>query len=439
MLVSRKPKKIHKRKIDWFPNRTYVHFDAPISRSSATALVKNPKAVERHGFLPLIAFEKRERRFIRRKDGGPPDVKFKIRQLAYCSNKDACIFSYYAQELNNYYENYLQKCGIQENVIGYRKIGSNIDLAYSAFAEIKSRGSCIAFAYDISGFFDHIDHSILKENWARILGKESLPDDHFRVFKNLTKFSTVNRRACLRRLGLNVKSRDRDLDSRRLCTIEEFRQKIRGDDGIHQNLIVAWKRDYRIPQGTPLSALAANIAMLNFDIFMRIKIDELGGSYRRYSDDILVIVPSTKRDLVKKILTNALAQCTKRLHIKDSKTNVIAFLPGTLENGRGGRALQYLGFMFDGEKAILRSSTIAKFYRKMFRGIAAAKKTRKNAKNGKASGRETLYRRQLLLKHSRLGSQNFMTTYAATATKKMGNGIARQLNNHLRILNKKIQ
>ena len=70
--------------------------------------------------------------------------------------------------------------------------------------------------------------------------------------------------------------------------------------------MVRWKKEYRIPQGTPISALAANIAMIDFDIEMVREINALGGSYRRYSDDILVVVPSQHRMKVPKILEESL-------------------------------------------------------------------------------------------------------------------------------------
>ena len=133
------------RKTDWYPHKNYLHFDVPLTRPQATALVTNPDAVKRHSFLPLMAFDKRERRY-KRKKNKPPSITWKTRNLAYCSNRDACIFSYYAHILTEPYERLIKLLGIDDVVIGYRKLGSNIDLALAAFAEIKTRGSCVAFA-----------------------------------------------------------------------------------------------------------------------------------------------------------------------------------------------------------------------------------------------------------------------------------------------------
>ena len=434
MLTTKRSAK-RARKQDWYPDKVYLHFDGPLSRADATALVTSPENVAAHSFLPLITFDKRERRYRRHKNR-PATIKTKVRKLAYCSNKDACIFSYYAYILNEKYEAIIKRLQIDDVVIGYRKIGSNIDLALAAFTDIKSRGSCVAFAYDISGFFDRIDHGVLERNWARVLGKDKLPKDHLKVFMNLTRFSSVDRRAALRRLGENPSSKDKDIKTRPLCNAFQFRQLIRGNDGISTNLVVPWRRDYRIPQGTPLSALAANISMIDFDIEMRRSISALGGSYRRYSDDILVIVPTIHRMVVPEILNTALRLRTRRLKINLDKTEEIEFIPGALARGPGTKALQYLGFIFDGQRTLLRSSTLAKYYRRMHRAVGSAKRRHQASIDGKLSGRTAIYKRKLLTNITHLGAQNFITGYASSAHKKLGaNGIRKQLSKHHKKLN----
>ena len=231
-------------KKDWFPSKVYLHFDGKMSRADAEALVANKNAICRHSFLPLIAFDKRDRRY-RRMKGRPTEITTKTRRIAYCSNRDACIFSYYAHLLNEKYEYLIRNLEIDDVVIGYRQIGSNIDLAMSAFSEVRARGSCVAFAFDISGFFDNIDHGVLKRNWCRVLGVPVLPDDHYAIFKRITHFSTVNRSACLRRLGYKPTSRDRDITKRPLCSIDDYRRIIKGKGGTSGSLVEEWKKDYR--------------------------------------------------------------------------------------------------------------------------------------------------------------------------------------------------
>lgn len=328
-MLNLKKTLIQKKRVDWFPVKAYLHFDSPLQRPDAEALVTDPSAICRHAFLPLISFDRRVRRFKRNKKE-KPNIIYKIRQLAYCSNKDTYIFAYYASLLDKKYEKFLVDNKISDVVIGYRKLGSNIDLAKSAFNEISMRKNCFALAFDISKFFDRIDHKTLKRNWCRVLGVDRLPEDHFTVFSRLTKFSTVNRQALLRRLGYPPNSRDRDIKKRPICSITQFRNLIRGDDGVSVNLVRQWKRDYRIPQGTPISALAANIAMIDFDIRMRESVSDLDGSYRRYSDDILIIVPVSEKDAAHKILESCLKENSPNLKINDKKTEMLEFSDGTV-------------------------------------------------------------------------------------------------------------
>jgi retron-type reverse transcriptase len=48
------------------------------------------------------------------------------------------------------------------------------------------------FAFDISSFFDNLNHKLLREVWADVLDVKKLTSDHFNVFKNITRFSHVD-------------------------------------------------------------------------------------------------------------------------------------------------------------------------------------------------------------------------------------------------------
>jgi RNA-directed DNA polymerase len=415
------------RKPDWFPIKRYMHFDGPLKRRHAEQLVMNREAVSKHAFLPLMSFNKRDRRY-RRERGKPPKITYKTRRLVYCSNRDACIFGYYADILTTPYETLVHRFGLDENVIGYRKVGSNIDLAAAAFAEIKGRGACVAFAFDISGFFDNISHTVLKRNWERVLGQKRLPDDHFAVFRALTSFSTVDRRACLRRLGYRPGSKDKDLGHPPICSIADYRMKVRGDNGLAVNLVSQWRKAFRIPQGTPLSALAANISMIDFDLSIKNDIEKIGGSYRRYSDDILIIVPVIHRQIVRPLISAALRRSTNGLRINEKKTDEVEFIPGSIAAGQM-KPLQYLGFLFDGNRTLIRSNTIAKYWRRAYRAIRWAKREHKKSLSGKlAGGRQVLHKRQVFARLTHLGAENFVTSYGRNARENTdGIGVRKQL------------
>jgi len=252
-----------RRRVDWFPAKVYRHFDHPLCRSDAEVLVHNFNKNTSHSFLPLLTFQKKERRFRSGENG--PVVSTKTRALAYSSNRDNCLYSYYASMLSDAYEGYIKASKIDHVVLAYRTGGSNITHAAAAFEEIRSRGFCAAITFDITKFFDSIDHAVLKSNWSRVLGVTHLPEDHYKIFRSITAFATVEKSKCLERLGFHPRTADKDLP-RPLCTIEDFRNKVRGDDGTCSNLVETNRKSFGIPQGTAISALAANISMIGIDL-----------------------------------------------------------------------------------------------------------------------------------------------------------------------------
>ena len=63
---------------------------------------------------------------------------------------------------------------------------------------------CHVLAYDISGFFDNLDHAILKQNWSVVLGGGPLPKDHYHVYRSLTKYSYIDRNVLFKNLGISI-------------------------------------------------------------------------------------------------------------------------------------------------------------------------------------------------------------------------------------------
>ena len=165
-----------------------------------------------------------------------------------------------------------------DNVIAYRKIpaglhGSgkcNIHFADEAFSAVARLGNCCAVALDISKFFESIDHDRLKRVWCGLLGIDRLPDDHWAVFKAITRYAEVDRDLAYERLGFANRRRNGGweyLRSKRempiqLCSPSDFRRKIAGTDG----LIAPNANAYGIPQGAPLSDLLANAYLMDFDV-----------------------------------------------------------------------------------------------------------------------------------------------------------------------------
>lgn len=422
---------------DWFRPKRLPHFDPPITdRATAVRLACDPAAVARHAFLPLIAFTKRHRRFTSRGSGAPAGST-KDRPLAFCANRDAVIFAYYAACLRDRYEALLHRLGIDACVVGYRSGMSNIGVAHEAFAEIAARGRCTALALDIESFFNTIPHATLKASWTRVLGTvDAIPDDHYAVFRALTRYSSVDRDRCLERLGL---PQDAPLEAlpKPLCLIAEFRRQIRGDGTGLPSLIETNTAAYGIPQGTPMSPVAANISMLEFDVAVAAGVARVGGSYRRYSDDILVVCNPEDARRVEAFVAASLATHAPGLRLKDSKAQRVQF---HASGARVRPALQYLGFTFDGRQVLLRGTTLARQWRRLAAAVRWTKLRHRLAIAKVITGRDVIHRKALFTRFSHLGTDNFHTGYAARAARVMGTrAIRRQLRNHMRFIDERLR
>ncbi len=375
---------------EWEPNlKHYRHFDKPIPKRKIRAIVTNPKRVAQNTFFPFLCFAQEFKRF-----GRNP----KERLIRYAGRCDAYIFAYYRHILSVQYEKKLEELGIQECPIAYRKIPveigkesgkCNIHFAKEAFSTIKNLGPCYAIVLDISNYFESIDHKKLEQLWCELLGKDSLPEDHQAVFKAVTQYAVVDQQKCYERLGYfgdvtvnDISKRGLTLNPKdipiQLCSLEDFRKKICGDDPNYSSLIEKNKKDYGIPQGSPISDLLANLYLLYFDKEMKSLAVRIGAYYRRYSDDILFICPPDHEmvDRVMKEMRTQISKAGKNLVIKPEKTNIIEFFMDKdslkcqpYSTSDKDKPLEYLGFAFDGQVVSLKGKTISGYYRKMTFGV----------------------------------------------------------------------
>lgn len=190
---------------DWYKSRRYLHFDRPLNEEAALKVVSDQRAVAQHSFYPLIRyvaesqkvhFDKATRRVVKKDP--------KRRQISYAAHLDSHIYSYYCEVLGGLYETYLSKSEWSASVLAFRALGkSNIEFAHEAFTEIASRTECCVLGIDIKGFFDNLSHTQLKLNWQKLIDRPSLPDDHFAVYKSLTRFSFVDREEVYSALGIS--------------------------------------------------------------------------------------------------------------------------------------------------------------------------------------------------------------------------------------------
>lgn len=412
------------REHSWFRKRGYLHFDKPISEEHALNIVTDPYAVATHSFLPFITFTSTTFKVQKDKGTNAINKTIKERPIAYSSHVDSHIYSYYASILNELYEEELKKNNITDNVLAFRALNkSNIEFAYDAFQEIKKRGNCSAVALDLSKFFDTLDHSFLKKSWCQLLTAEKLPEDHYAVFKAITKFSKVDKNEVYELMGLPKNNAKHTKKTRKqICSFEDFRNKVR-----QSSLIIPNKANFGIPQGSPISALLSNIYMLNFDTEMKQYVSSLGGAYFRYCDDMLFIVPTHEKNNVAGEAEKRLFKLKVSLNIKKTEIRDFFVTPNKI---KCDKPLQYLGFIFDGHNIFLRSSSLSRYSDRMKRGVRLAKATMKSKnklRNSKGLPNKELFKEKVYARYAHVGKRNFLT-YGYRASRIMhSNSIRKQL------------
>lgn len=278
---------------------------------------------------------------------------------------------------------------------------------------MQSNAPVAILAYDVTKFFDTLDHKLLKARLRGLLGVESLPEDWFKVFRFMTKFRFV-RLEDLRGqpdflASLQRKTRDP------IATIAEVKE---AGVPIHEN-----PNDYGIPQGTPISATLSNLYMFDFDIELSAYCRSIRALYRRYSDDILVVCKVEHARAVEVKIESLLT--ADHLQISRDKTEVSEFDPANAALA-SKPAAQYLGFTFHGDGAAIRPSSLSRQWRKMRRGF---RRTRDVAAKAIAQGRASkVFTKKLRKRFTSVAARNF-SSYARRSAKLFDNGdlILRQL------------
>ena len=405
----------------WYRARRYLHFDNPVGVRRAERVALRPKQVAGHAFYPFIEYSVASEKIKTDKKSGQIEKKYKTRPIAYAAHLDSQIYSYYCWTLSQQYEKELGLRGVESCVLAFRALSkSNVDFAAQAFDEIRMRGDCAAVALDVTGFFDNLDHHILKERWATLIGRKTLPSDHYAVFRSITRYSTVNKEKLYQLLGISPHNRRRDRI--RICESEDFRKRIRAAGLVQVNT-----DGFGIPQGSPISALLSNIYMLDFDSEIQKLVRLVDGVYMRYCDDILVIAPAEFRNTIAGQVRDEIKKL--KLDINTSKTKICTFsLIG--EKQICDVPLQYLGFTFDGQKALIRSSALARYSELMKKGVRLEKKTMDKRNRRRRVGglpEKALFKKKIYKRYSHFGSRNFVRYGYRSAEILKSDGIKRQL------------
>lgn len=435
---------------EWFKPKKYPHIGFPITLLDYRWIkeyVTTPEKIRVHSFLPLIHKTIKQRKYRAANtttERTPTKKRFRIkdekkREIYFASHLDAQIFSFYNAKLVEAYEEYIKGEPFNDSVVAYRKIPvstssknnkCNIEFAKSTFEFIKGNQDkkLSVIVADVTSFFDNLNHKILKKQWCKILKVKSLPEDHYNVFKTLTKikyveskqlFKSYNKTMIVER-GVPNSSTDKEFKRKPIkqssyfkekkavafCTKSEFVSN-------NLNLIISKNNLQGIPQGSPISATLANVYMLDFDKIIYEKIEQLNGFYQRYSDDLIIVCEQKHEDdIIKLLRTNIRDENVAHLEIQSKKTKVYRFenLNGQFkgfqidENTKLPKyeiALEYLGFTYDGTKVLIKTSGFSKFYRSMIKSFKKSASLARNSKNPDKS----LFKSKLYKKFTHKGSK----------------------------------
>lgn len=416
---------------EWLKFKKYPHIGEPLTKKKDSDWIKryvtNPDEIAKHKFVPLLHRTLNQRKY-RPAKNAPKNSSGKRqrtvndkkqRHIYFPSHLDSIIYSYYSHLLTLRYEEYLKDKPYGSVAVAYRKIPigngqsgnkCNIEFAFEAFDFIeknKDRKLSIIVA-DVTSFFDNLNHRLLHKQWKRILEKEDLPNDHYAVYKNLVDKRYVNENELFNRFKNKLiveRFKPHDTSEKELkrkhvskiynlrnekvvafCSKDEFFNEatdlIRLDKPYNSSVRDSIGKDEikGIPQGTPISAILANIYMLDFDERVHEATSSLSRKayYQRYSDDLIIVCDRKDEDYFYRLIQDEI-EVKAKLDIQPKKTNTYRyelnnnseFVGGILENGiiSPKKQLEYLGFMYDGSKVRVKTTGFSKFYRNMKRSF----------------------------------------------------------------------
>ena len=369
-------------------DKRYTHLDVKKHHEDYEDRVKSVKWVSRHGFYPFIHFTLNLDKYVDDEEG--KHVKPKKREIYYSAHIDRYIYEYYGNKLNNAYNKYTNKLGIGKTAIAYRNNAPgkcNIHFAKEVFEFIYKCGSAYIFIGDFTGFFDKLDHKYLKETLKQVLGEEELNPAEYAIYKNLTHYTYVE-----------------------AADIESYKGKSRADmreldkyfstSDFHDFKLKHLKRheeSYGIPQGSSISAVYANVYMIYFDKMMNDLATSKSGLYRRYCDDIVMVIPCDEEKFMSGVYKTT-CKCVfeirdkiKNLELNEDKTQQFYFNNGTLKLIAGkSPIMSYLGFTFDGKSIRIREKSLFKFYNRAYKKIKKVNFSK--TKGAYIAGKKAIYK-----------------------------------------------
>ncbi|MEY2195720.1 reverse transcriptase [Neobacillus sp. BF23-41] len=429
-----------------YKNKYYIHFDTKKKYNiNLHNYITNPIEIKSHGFYPFIHFEIKFIKYVLKKKefekGNKIEIKekkSKVRKIKYAAHIDRFIYQHYGDLLNNMYNLHVKMLGINRVVTAYRnnfKGKNNIHFAKEAFEFIAKQDKAFIFLGDFTNFFDNLDHAYLKKQLLNIFKLNSLPDDHYAVYKNVTKYSYINLSDIEAYYSKSSKEIKKD-GKIKFFETKEFQQ-------IKQMFLRKNEDSFGIPQGSSISSVYSNIYMMDFDKNINNYVTSKKGMYRRYCDDFIIIIPICDEVEIpthKEHIFDRTGMIPK-LELHPDKTESYIFdrkvKPVIKSMDNTNRYLfNYLGFSFDGVKIRIRDKSVFKYYSRAYKKARTVLRHKR-----KGSDKEKIIRRKLFNIYTYIGDRKYyknkngnFLTYARKAHELYSNSglLNSEINNQLK-------
>ena len=365
--------------------RGYAHFDSKNIHLGLTEIqeyVCDQEKIAHHSFYPFIQYIAKQRKAI--KKDGQLTFKDKERMISYSSHKDNCIYQRYAFLINQYYNQFSREHGLDGVAVAYR---DNLHkaphkLAAEAFEFIEKQQSCFIMVSDFSNFFDKIQHAYLKRRLCQLMGVDGLPADYYQVFKNITKYGK-----CQLTDILKVRNITGNIEIARKKLAKEHAKALNKEQfEAFKHKITKNKEAYGTPQGSPLSAVLANVYMMEYDLEMNGLAQSLGGKYMRYSDDTIMILPIKDQEEVERyfqIVQEIWSHYEGLVELQPNKTKQYYYENGTVVPVSEGTNsfIDFLGLRLTSKGIAIKPKCFTKYHHRMQGKAKTIKRQRKRGMN----------------------------------------------------------
>lgn len=343
----------------------YAHFDIRVGlqQEAVQRYVLDPKKVAQHSFYPFIQYVKSQTKVYKSADKNMR-LKKKERLISYSAHLDTCIYQRYAFVLNQLYNAFAATHHLDQVAVAYR---DNLhlapyELANRAFCFMQEKQHCFVMVGDFSNFFDKLDHKYLKQQLCALLGVESLPADWYAVYKQITRYGKCDLQVLVKARGLEGNK------ERVLKQLNRARQVVSKEQFMAlKNTFTRNKDTKGVPQGSPISAVLANVYMMDYDLEFSSFAQAHGGLYMRYSDDTILVLPLGDQQAPAEYI-EAVKQILKKyeglVELQLSKTKQYEYQAGKVLplSDNSNSFMDYLGMRLDAQGIKIKPKCFTKYY-----------------------------------------------------------------------------